>query len=278
MLRSDYIPRYVRLEIDDLRYAELIEGKSIAGSMFNPDRELDLKRMGFKPPPTRRLTATQSAIISKFVDQLRRLVRDIKSEKYDLRHAGGVANSIIHGAYHQAFESGFDVIARGRTYISNDDSKIVNTAVKEELSFIRPMLRDVKRSEKSAKSFYSRIDRFIGGVQAMIDAGRTAATPDNYLFNWISERDRNTCPDCMWLDVNSPYTKSNLPTTPRAGATRCLWRCRCKIVAVRSSPARVEKVRRDSHSAQYILDNVLKKINESDIPARFMGRFRRMRR
>lgn len=35
--------------------------------------------------------------------------------------------------------------------------------------------------------------------------------------------------DCLVLAANSPYTKWNLPTVPKSGATRCLSNCKCKL-------------------------------------------------
>lgn len=41
----------------------------------------------------------------------------------------------------------------------------------------------------------------------------------------------HNCNGCRFLSEHSPYVKESIPTTPRAGSTRCLNNCRCKLVA-----------------------------------------------
>lgn len=58
---------------------------------------------------------------------------------------------------------------------------------------------------------------------------KVSALPANARIIWklgVAEH----CEDCILLAANSPYTKWNLPTTPKAGATKCLSNCQCKLV------------------------------------------------
>ena len=56
---------------------------------------------------------------------------------------------------------------------------------------------------------------------------------DRVVIDWVLGVAEH-CPDCLILAANSPYTKLSLPTTPRAGSTKCLSNCRCSLRRKRS--------------------------------------------
>ena len=67
-------------------------------------------------------------------------------------------------------------------------------------------------------------------------AGRVKGTPKGMVIDWISPLDRHTCKGCRYMAEHSPWTRDSIPTTPRAGDTRCLSNCRCRLVMREVTP------------------------------------------
>lgn len=49
------------------------------------------------------------------------------------------------------------------------------------------------------------------------------------LIWWIDSKDASECTDCADIAAGSPYSPEDLPTTPGAGDTACIFACRCDL-------------------------------------------------
>jgi len=77
---------------------------------------------------------------------------------------------------------------------------------------------------------YRRLDMYVKTIRSVFDHARVEAAPDWIKIYWTPSRGSQHCTDCMYLAINSPYTKETLPTTPRAGDTLCVSRCACRLM------------------------------------------------
>lgn len=72
----------------------------------------------------------------------------------------------------------------------------------------------------------------INSLDAQFFRGMLAGAGDNQIFSWeLGGAVVMHCPDCITMNVNSPYLKQNLPTVPRAGETQCHSYCKCTLRA-----------------------------------------------
>ena len=72
----------------------------------------------------------------------------------------------------------------------------------------------------------------INSLDAQFFRGMLAGAGDNQIFFWeLGGAVVMHCPDCITMNVDSPYLKQNLPTVPRSGETQCHSYCKCTLRA-----------------------------------------------
>jgi HK97 family phage portal protein len=74
-----------------------------------------------------------------------------------------------------------------------------------------------------------RIDLYAQKVSSTATSGFVDGSDDTAEFAWDLGKVEDHCQDCPYLAENSPYDKSTLYTTPRAGDTPCLGNCTCTL-------------------------------------------------
>lgn len=111
-------------------------------------------------------------------------------------------------------------------------------------------------SDRGKRDISDRVLNYIDSLKHVFYAGRVMGTPEGTVIDWISPLDRNTCNGCRFLSNKSPYTRETLPTTPRAGSTRCLQNCRCRLVIRQVSPAETSKTRAKHRSRRWYMDKL----------------------
>lgn len=97
-----------------------------------------------------------------------------------------------------------------------------------------------------------RIENYADAARSTFSAGRVLHLPSDVLLYWTISRGEN-CPDCLELQRLSPFTPRTLPTTPKAGATRCLHNCKCRVIVRQATVTQVAAAARRNQTPEYVL-------------------------
>jgi len=101
-------------------------------------------------------------------------------------------------------------------------------AMSHEMSFLNGFLEDIV-TDSYKMPLERRAEMYVRALTSFYESARVIGMPENVLIHWAGPGDKKTCLSCRYLFENSPYTKLNLPTTPRAGMTLCLTNCRDRL-------------------------------------------------
>lgn len=115
-----------------------------------------------------------------------------------------------------------------RVSVAAADEEYLRNALAQEMVYFNKLLRQIDAGNY-AGDLRIRLAAYASSMKHVFYAGRVMGTPTGMIIDWLSPMDRNTCRSCAFLFRKSPYTKKTLPTTPRAGDTLCLSRCRCRL-------------------------------------------------
>ena len=140
------------------------------------------------------------------IAKLKRLLR----ESYLKSYRFGVASSGLKGKFLR------------KSFLSPEETRWVDSAVKHENRFLNGLLGDIK-SGKSVASLRYRVGLYAKALKAAFTAGQVLATGQDTLIFWRLHPEAQHCQDCLMLAANSPYTKENLPTQPKAGLCQCVF-------------------------------------------------------
>jgi len=180
--------------------------------------------------------------VEKEIFDVTRMYLRSKDPKAKQRRVGKQAwleqvRGTLRRGHHTAFELGLKSSGAGRfrVSVSSQDEEYLRGALSHEMVYFNKLLRQIDAG-KMAGSLKLRLAAYAETLKHVFYAGRVMGTPTGMVIDWISPMDRNTCKGCSFLFRNSPYTKRSIPTTPRAGDTNCLNRCRCRLV-MREVPA-----------------------------------------
>jgi hypothetical protein len=156
-----------------------------------------------------------------------------------------VRGSLKRG-YYAAFEMGLysSGVRKFGVVMSKDDQAYVEGAIRHELEYFDRLLGEISSGTYKGR-LSDRLAAYSDAMKHIYYAGRIMGTPSGHVVDWVSPMDRNTCKGCAFLFRHSPYVKDKLPTTPRAGDTPCLNRCRCRLVVRKASPEEYDQVLKD---------------------------------
>lgn len=139
--------------------------------------------------------------------------------------------------------------------LTKADIQWIDSALRHELGYWQRFMRDIK-TNSLRMSLQQRLEMYINTVDSVYTSGRVQGSPDTAIVSWI-HGDAEHCTECILLERFSPFTKDSLPTTPRAGDTRCLSNCKCKL-AIQRAPLHIyTAIKKRQHSKAYFL-SVLK--------------------
>ena len=168
---------------------------------------------------------------------LMRLVNEYLKEKIHGDALREKATKLMRGAWRDVFLAG---LRAGGTpgeglnvRIGPADDAWLKGAAAHELRYLNRFLEDVT-NEGGRMPYDQRVRMYASTLSSFYESARVIALPGNYACHWINKD--GECESCRYLAEHSPYTKYNLPTTPRSGACRCLSNCRCRIVVRRVRP------------------------------------------
>jgi len=140
---------------------------------------------------------------------------------------------ICRKAYEGAYDAG--IMRAGSPMVQNAElsdltSRAIDEMVNKEAEFFAKRL-----SEKTVSTdIMSTIaERYGASAKAVFWNGLISGSTNDQQFRWqLGSVLTEHCDDCLELAANSPYTKDTLPTVPRAGDTKCLWRCKCSLIPI----------------------------------------------
>lgn len=112
-------------------------------------------------------------------------------------------------------------------HLSPEDRKWLDGFLRKEYEFWRKFVEDVNRGKKKV-NILRRVEMYVRTLHSVYESSKVAHRPANVLFHW-QIHPGESCPHCIYLANNSPYTKASLPTVPRSGETKCLSNCNCTL-------------------------------------------------
>lgn len=252
---------------------DIIEGKDIGKfrgdiSIFK-QQALDTAAAMPRPVLTRRgLEKDAGKKLSSLVDKLERsmlkhvarLRAEDPSRQYSPTRFRKEMKADLMIAYQDAYKLGTRASGVGTAspgllgHSSADEKKWVDNVLRAETVHFNKLLDALIKGESMSKARI-RIRNYANAVRSVYEGSRVLQLPDDSLIHWVLQSN-NPCSDCRLLHRLSPYTRDTLPTTPKAGSTRCLSYCFCKFRIVKAKPSEVERVRRKNKSAKSLLDKL----------------------
>jgi len=125
--------------------------------------------------------------------------------------------------------------------IAPTDDKWLRSAMTHEMRFLNGFLRQIV--EKTHKMpLDRRVEMYANALSSFYESARVSALPWEVVIHWAGPNNKITCPGCKYLFEHSPYSKADLPTTPRAGSTPCLTNCRDRLLIRRVEPQEASAV------------------------------------
>jgi hypothetical protein len=118
--------------------------------------------------------------------------------------------------------------------LTASNKRLIRRMVSKEMGYLKRYLSQDGVKKLAGKSYrgLSRAQGFVNSLDAQFFNGMLAGAGDNQIFFWeLGGAVVMHCPDCIILNVDSPYLKQNLPTVPRAGETQCHSYCKCVLRA-----------------------------------------------
>lgn len=116
-----------------------------------------------------------------------------------------------------------------------DDDKWLKSAMQHEMRFLNGFLKAVI-DETWKMPLERRSQMYVNALTSFYESARVISLPPNVVIKWVGPGDKKTCASCEYLFENNPYTKKNLPLTPRGGGTICLTNCRDRLFIRRVAP------------------------------------------
>jgi hypothetical protein len=189
-------------------------------------------------------------------------VRASGAKKIDALHQE--LEGILRDTYKQAYATG--IKSHGFTrygspaHLSDEEQRWVNSAVRDELKYLRGLMRDVEEGTP-VQSLIHRVRMYGDTLNSVYKTGQVVALPIYTVIHWDVDPIAKHCQDCLTLQRYGPYTKSSLPTTPGAGHTACRSNCRCELRYEKVSPADFRKTEREGRTKAYLMRMVAQRAN-----------------
>lgn len=197
-----------------------------------------------------RLSDDMSSIKIGYMNKMNVLTKSLEKGQISILDFDKKSHEIIGNSFTQSYKLNL------KRKMNGGDIEYVGRATQEEMKYMRSFGRDVKNN----KLKLSRVKR-VGMYSQTLDGigwhAQVESQPDNVRIDWVLGRAEH-CDDCILLAANSPYTKFNLPTTPKVGGTVCLSNCKCKLRFKKGVLSSVEREDMIQYSA--IKDQGLKDI------------------
>lgn len=182
--------------------------------------------------------------------KLRELISSWISKKNDVASVKRESQKVIRDYFVKSFQYGMRIQAGvNRTPksvpISQRHYQWLIKAADQEFEHYLALMDDIRFGrtlQSNRKNWQERIEDYGNTLDSIAHAGRVAATPPNVVIYWEMDEESENCPGCIYLRDHSPYTRDNLPCTPKDGTTQCLSHCNCKLRIVKVSKEEYDRV------------------------------------
>lgn len=197
--------------------------------------------------------------VKKLQDHLQKQLRLYQDDKLSFTRLEARTSLAFKTTVETIFKLGVRAVGlvtpTGASYdLTAAEKKWIDSYLKEELGYFKKFLQQI-RSNKSRRDVEKRTGLYANAMRSVFEAGRVLSVGPNVLIYWVLES-ANPCPDCVLLNKHNPYTVDTLPTTPKAGQTRCRANCYCSLRIDTSNPRAVSKVRAKQKSPSWLLKKI----------------------
>jgi len=138
--------------------------------------------------------------------------------------------------------------------LTANEEKWLTSYANEELGYFKKFLQQIK-SNPTRRDVERRVGLYAEALKSVFEAGRVLSVGTEVVIYWVLQS-RNPCPDCQVLAKNGPYHPSTLPTTPKAGQTRCRSHCYCSLRIEKVDRARSEQVRKLGKNPKAVIKKI----------------------
>lgn len=182
--------------------------------------------------------ASLSQFVSKWFDSVGTTFQHAKGLSSALSPRLANFEKAMLDSYTKAFQAGGLKMGnssyRDIKNLTASDRRLIRQKVSKEMGFLKNFLSGDAKRKLAGQHFrgVSRMQGFVNSLDSQFFNGMLAGAGDNQVFFWeLQGAVVMHCPDCITLNVGSPYLKQNLPTVPRAGETQCVHWCQCILRA-----------------------------------------------
>lgn len=231
-----------------------------------PDVPIDLSQKGRANPSVKRtrdhgftvIRANYRKVLTAFVEEWMR-AKKIAPTAFK-REATSILRSYFEKAFRYGMLSKAGIKSTPTTFpLSQSHHNWIAKASEEEYGYLLQFVKDV-RLGKNKLHYLNRVDLYVNTLDSIFDAGLVSATPkDGYHLIYWHLNPGESCEGCIYLSDRSPFTRENLPTTPRSGHTPCLSNCNCELEVKKVSEEEYNKLlatQLDKHALQKSLGRI----------------------
>jgi hypothetical protein len=160
--------------------------------------------------------------------------------------------------------------------LTRQESDWIHGALQTEFQYLDKLVKGLvtNKDRWSVPYMRKRLRAYAQTAKAMFEAGRVAGLSPLNIIEWEARSDRGTCRECLLLRDFGPYLRHTLPTTPKAGHTRCLNNCRCTLRIHPASEEQVRVLQAMAYDKQYYLRLLDQSRSRPDNLPRTRGRVR----
>lgn len=161
----------------------------------------------------------------------------------------------LSSLHSSAFDRGLRS-ADGRLHITPEDVRWINEYVETEAGYFSKFFDSVREGTLSSAQIQARLKLYARSSNGTFEAGRVAGSNSGQLIYWVLNPRKEHCKICKWLQDNSPYTVSNLPTVPRSDACLGFSNCGCELSFVQATPAVLRVAKLKMRSKQQLVATI----------------------
>lgn len=203
-----------------------------------------------KPKPQKPLSKTQQAHRVAQARQTQQLLSSKSKGTYTALQRD------LRAYYHRAFQLGLASSGHPQTTRpTQEEERWVESAWADESKYLLRLCRQIGAGQ-TADNLHWRVKMYPKVLSALFDAGRVSGGHPETLYYWVVDQLAEHCPDCVYLQSQSPFTPRTLPTTPGASLCQCRGNCKCSLRSVQVSPGVIRRREQESPSRLQLVNTI----------------------
>jgi len=259
---SDLDPELVKKALDDpnrFRPLDKVSPKGIGSRRITSDEKnvVAAFTQALKPGADKRVYPRAKMAWNRYKEKMKAEFRDLvqQLEKGKITKNQFIVRSraLFKAGYEKAYRLGTDAAGLDFLKLPKEDLRWLKRARSHDYKFLRKFADDIVAG-RGKMSYMDRADMYVQSIDGIFDAGRVDGYPNESTLVYWELSSAEHCGDCIDLAMRSPFTPKTLPTTPRAGNTKCLSNCKCNL---RIRYQRPEKIKLDVKPAPRTLAKAL---------------------